>query len=72
MLLLVVLASARVTSGWGLAGLSVWAASGVGLACADFQGFVGWSTSKPLTGYFKIVYPAQGNYLGSSVEVKVG
>jgi hypothetical protein len=38
----------------------------------DFQGFVGWSTSKPLTGYFKIVYPAQGNYLGSSVEVKVG
>lgn len=38
----------------------------------DFQGFVGWSTSKPLTGYFKIVYPAQGNYLGSSAEVKVG
>jgi hypothetical protein len=38
----------------------------------DFQGFVGWSTGKPLTGYFKIVFPAQGNYLGSSVEVKVG
>jgi hypothetical protein len=38
----------------------------------DFQGFVGWSIGQSLTGYFKIVLPAQGNYLGSSVEVKVG
>ena len=37
----------------------------------DFQGFVGWSIGKSRTGYFKIVFPAQGNYLGSSVEVKV-
>ena len=38
----------------------------------DFLGFVGWSIGKSLTGYFKIVFPAQGNYLGSSVEVKLG
>jgi hypothetical protein len=38
----------------------------------DFQGFVGWTITKYRTGYFKIVFPAQGNYLGSSAEVKVG
>jgi hypothetical protein len=37
----------------------------------SFQGSVGWSIHKSLRGYFKIVFPAQGNYLGSSVEVKV-
>jgi hypothetical protein len=40
MLLLVVLASARVTPA-GAGGLPVWVASGVGLTCADLQGFVG-------------------------------
>jgi hypothetical protein len=38
----------------------------------NFQGFVGWSIDKSLTGYFEIVFPAQGNYLGSRIEVKLG
>jgi hypothetical protein len=33
-------------------------------------GQVGWSVDKP-SGYFEIVYPAQGNYLASSKEVKI-
>jgi len=38
----------------------------------SIQGFVGWSETRDRTGYFEIVFPAQGNYLGSSAEVKVG
>ena len=33
-------------------------------------GEAGWSVHKT-SGYFEIVYPAQGNYLGSSKEVKI-
>jgi hypothetical protein len=43
----------------------------LGAKRTGIQGFVGWSIRKSLAGYFKIVFPAQGNYLGSWVEVKV-
>jgi hypothetical protein len=36
----------------------------------DSLGGVGWSLDKT-SGYFEIVYPAQGNYLASSKEVKI-